>query len=794
MEYYTSHKMVDRITNLHNNFHSMSRDDIRSQLIAWDNDKGRAMKMAENALSKPPKKCRWSPILRNRAFIRIYWKLRLREIKERTNYSATFSRWQRQIRVHDSTFRFPFLNEELSIADVQAHFNKASSEFYKCQSAATPMRLKCYEDLLAKHEDDSDPVTIKKSKRKAAIVRKTIDGETIRNKFSDIRRTVKPAVVSSLSKILVPAGSSTSDHDDADSHAYQLLQNRDPSEILWETVIDRDQMEKHLLKYNRESFRAASESPLGNGLLYDAITFSGLSLSSDRILEGMSPCEWSNDDPALREFLASFTIPSSVRDKGYITTDISPDDVLRGFNSWREATSTSPSGRHLGLYKSEIQHPFLLDCFVKFMNISIGSGIFILRWSQAVNVLIEKDVGRPRINRLRIIHLFEADFNFFLTLQWGHRLVRRALSMDLLHDGQHCSIPGRMALDPVMLTQLSSDLCRVLKHDYARFDNDASACYDRIIVGLGMLAARKCGMPRNAIRMHADSLQFMRYTVKTVHGISKDNYQGTAFSPLFGTGQGSGASPAVWLSLVVILLQTLDRLIPDRVNFSSLSGDIVHKRLSDAFVDDTSLSFTSSSDDTDLNELIARLEKVAQTWEHLLFLSGGKLNLAKCSWLIVRWEWTNGRSVISPVKTTDRDVRVYQGTNTQDASIIRRTALDESTRMLGVLMNPLGDFGPHIKYMKKKADVFATRILSPRLSASDVSIFHRTTYVPSMRYGLAAVSIDEEELGTVQSRIIPAILKKLNVQALSQHLLGMVLASWVALTYTICERKWESNH
>ena len=167
--------------------------------------------------------------------------------------------------------------------------------------------------------------------------------------------------------------------------------------------------------------------------------------------------------------------------------------------------------------------------------------------------------------------------------------------MDLLHDGQHGSIPGRMALDPVMLTQLSSDLCRVLKHDYARFDNDASACYDRIIVGLGMLAARKCGMPRNAIRTHADSLQFMRYTVKTVHGISEDNYQGTAFSPLFGTGQGSGASPAVWLSLVVILLQTLDRLIPDRVNFSSLSGDIVHKRLSDAFVDDTSLSFTSSS-------------------------------------------------------------------------------------------------------------------------------------------------------------------------------------------------------
>ena len=69
-------------------------------------------------------------------------------------------------------------------------------------------------------------------------------------------------------------------------------------------------------------------------------------------------------------------------------------------------------------------------------------------------------------------------------------------------------------MDPIMLTQLTTDLCRILKHDLARFDNDASVCYDRIIVALGMLAARRCGMPANAIRLHADDLQFMRYTVK----------------------------------------------------------------------------------------------------------------------------------------------------------------------------------------------------------------------------------------------------------------------------------------
>ena len=64
----------------------------------------------------------------------------------------------------------------------------------------------------------------------------------------------------------------------------------------------------------------------------------------------------------------------------------------------------------------------------------------------------------------------------------------------------------------------------------------------------------------------------MRYMGKTIYSISEESYQGRLFEPLFGTGQGIGASPSVWLSsLVLILLQTLDRLIPDR-HLVSLMG------------------------------------------------------------------------------------------------------------------------------------------------------------------------------------------------------------------------------
>jgi hypothetical protein len=209
------------------------------------------------------------------------------------------------------------------------------------------------------------------------------------------------------------------------------------------------------------------------------------------------------------------------------------------------------------------------------VNIAIRSGISISRWSKATNVLIEKDPGQPKITRLRIIHLFEADLNLYLKLQWGHRLVQHALKKNLIHPGQHGSVPGKTTMDPIMLNQLTTNLCRLTKGNYAHFNNDASACSDRIKVPLAMLAARRCGMQQEAVQVHATTLQQMRYKIKTAYGISEDTYTGNMEHPLFGTGQGSGASPAAWLTLLVVLMYTLERVTPERVRFHSPDTDKV---------------------------------------------------------------------------------------------------------------------------------------------------------------------------------------------------------------------------
>ena len=90
---------------------------------------------------------------------------------------------------------------------------------------------------------------------------------------------------------------------------------------------------------------------------------------------------------------------------------------------------------------------------------------------------------------------------------------------------------------------------------------------------------------------------------------------------------GSGASPAAWLTLIVILLNTIDKDLPDdQMAFLDLITKKPHSRLADAFVDDTMLG-KSDSGDLSYEDVIGRLQLISQTWEHLLmFASSTKVS------------------------------------------------------------------------------------------------------------------------------------------------------------------------
>jgi hypothetical protein len=365
LAYYSSHDMVARIDHLYDTYESLSREAVHNYLEAWDSDQGRAMRSAENSLGKQKGKYKWSPALRNAGILRQYWKLRLQDQLHSTDHTARMLRLETQVCQYDRSFSLPHLHESLSIDTIRSCLNQANKALKKIQRASSDYRMRNLYELLAIYDSPDSPVSPTEGRRRAAIVRRTIQTEICRGVYGNIRQQTRPSERSGLHTVNIPAAESVS------TSAYQYLKHN-PSRVIWEKVVDREAIEAHILKYNRESFRAASESPCGHGIIYDELTFTSLSPAATQLLLGQIPDHWNITEPNLRAFLASFTIPDVVHEAPTISTAIHPDDVSKGFSLWKKTTTTSPSGRHLGHYKALISDPMFLQCLAKFLHIALN--------------------------------------------------------------------------------------------------------------------------------------------------------------------------------------------------------------------------------------------------------------------------------------------------------------------------------------------------------------------------------------------------------------------------------------
>jgi hypothetical protein len=132
-------------------------------------------------------------------------------------------------------------------------------------------------------------------------------------------------------------------------------------------------------------------------------------------------------------------------------------------------------------------------------------------------------------------------------------------------------------------------------------------------------------------------------------GISDGYYKSVDGKILFGTGQGSGASPAAWLTISIVLLASLHTLIDRGMLFKTPDGTTTVERYSDAFVDDAQNGLNNAHQATPwtISDLSRCLAHMSQTWEKLLFSSGGALELSKCFYYIVYWKWVDGLPGIS---------------------------------------------------------------------------------------------------------------------------------------------------
>ena len=169
-----------------------------------------------------------------------------------------------------------------------------------------------------------------------------------------------------------------------------------------------------------------------------------------------------------------------------------------------------------------------------------------------VNVMIFKDPGCYHIHCLRVIHLYEADYNFILAVKW-REMIHQASDQKLLHPGQNGGVPHLNAQNPVFLEEMQNKISRASRKPLVKFDNDATLCYDRILASVACLASRKFGTPKLVTLVMANTLKECKYKLKTMLGVSEKYFSHCHFTPIYGTGQGSGNSPAIWCVISSVL-------------------------------------------------------------------------------------------------------------------------------------------------------------------------------------------------------------------------------------------------
>ena len=169
----------------------------------------------------------------------------------------------------------------------------------------------------------------------------------------------------------------------------------------------------------------------------------------------------------------------------------------------------------------------------------------------------EKIPGNLLITKRRVIQLLEADMNFAFRLLWGKHLVHHALAQNALTPLNFGGRPGCRVHSALLLKTLSYDYIRYTRLNAIIFNNDAKACFDRIIPSIGIMAKEHLGMPPTVSACMLATIQGMKFFIRTAHGVSPGFFTSTLSTLILGVLQGSKVVPCIWLSISCILLHAL---------------------------------------------------------------------------------------------------------------------------------------------------------------------------------------------------------------------------------------------
>jgi hypothetical protein len=182
------------------------------------------------------------------------------------------------------------------------------------------------------------------------------------------------------------------------------------------------------------------------------------------------------------------------------------------------------------------------------------------------------------------------------------------------------------------------------------------------------------------------------------------------------------------------------------------------------FVDDASNSTNKFrewlQDPPDLTTLVAMTRHDAQTLERFLWTSGGLLNLLKCAFYVIAWQFDAEGRAHYVDKQHIPTLWLTSGNNPASESVTQLNH-DETHAYLGNRLATDMQMKDALTALTKTASTFASRLLCSNLSQRETWVAYFAVFVPSMTYTLPISHHSAKSLATLQSAPTRAALMKI---------------------------------
>jgi len=463
-------------------------------------------------------------------------------------------------------------------------------------------------------------------------------------------------------------------------------------------------METTCLEENQRRFHQADDTPLVTNPLFALVGPLGNGPACQEILQGQF--QHPDVDPVVLDTLNSLAMPASSPPFDPVWITVADYQAI-----WRrsdERTSSCPyHALHFGHYIALSRDEELATLHTKMVDITLMSGYSPARWRIGLNVMIPKKLGDFRVEQLRTILLYDAEFNALL--KWlGRLLMARAEELQVLAPEQYGSRHGLSAIYQSLNMQLTFDIIRQWRIPAAVCSNDAKACYDRIVHAFASLAIQRLGVPIGPIQVMFTTIQQLQHHIRTIHGDSEISFSALSSTvPIQGVGQGNGAGPQIW-AVVSSPIFNMVRAHGLGATFCSNVTKADLHLVGFGFVDDVDLVVADSLHPTTSSQIVSKLQQTLDLWEKGLCTSGGALSAAKSRWTLMDFGWKQGKWFYRSV--SDAPGQLFMNDVSGQRIQLDRLESWEAERSLGIRLAPDGNMRTELAYRVQQALTWANHM------------------------------------------------------------------------------------